>query len=422
MLTKAPKGTKDILPDQIYKWQYVEKVFQNICSKYGFSEMRTPTFEHTELFARSVGDTTDIVEKQMYTFDDYAKRSLTLRPEGTSAVARAFLENKLYAEMQPSKYFYEISCFRYEKPQSGRLREFHQFGIEVFGSKNMLADAEVISLGADFLAALGINDVSLHINSIGCPDCRNIYRDALRAFLKPKYDQLCDTCKSRYDRNPMRILDCKSEVCQSLVQGAPVMLDYLCDDCEDAFTDLKKNLDTMGVEYKIDAGIVRGLDYYTKTAFEFVSTSIGAQGTVCGGGRYDNLIEEIGGQQVPGVGFGLGIERLLLVMEASGIEIEKPAGADVFIAFIGEDAKLEALRLCRELRLSGIQAELDSNARNIKGQFKYADRQNAKYVAVIGDDELQAGIVTLKDMTSGNQKEVPLSALAETIQNEKGGK
>ena len=339
MLTNAPKGTKDMMPDQAYKWHYIEKAFTEICRKYGFDEIRTPVFEHTELFQRGVGDTTDIVQKEMYTFQDYGKRSITLKPEGTSPVVRAYTEHKLYAGVQPTKLYYNIPCFRYEKPQSGRLREFHQFGVETFGTADMMADAEIISLAYDFLQEMGITDIELRINSVGCPHCRKKHREALREFLKPKYDQLCDTCKDRFDRNPMRIIDCKSPVCHELVEGAPTTIDYMCDDCADAFEQLKSNLDAMGIEYTVDPGIVRGLDYYTKTAFEFVTTKIGAQGTVCGGGRYDHLVEEIGGPATPGVGFGLGKERLLLTMEACGVEIPEPAGADVFIAVMGDEAK-----------------------------------------------------------------------------------
>ncbi|HWQ79699.1 MAG TPA: histidine--tRNA ligase [Anaerovoracaceae bacterium] len=415
MLTNAPKGTKDILPSQVYKWHYVENVFREACERYALKEIRTPVFEHTELFLRGVGDTTDIVEKQMYTFEDYGKRSITLKPEGTSPVVRAFVEHKLYADVQPSKYYYVIPCFRYEKPQSGRLREFHQFGIEIFGTDNMMADAEVIGFASDFLNSLGIKDLELRINSIGCPECRQTYRNALREFLKPKYDDLCETCKVRYDKNPMRILDCKSPVCQELVKGAPVMLDYLCDSCRDAFDDLKKNLDAMEIEYIIDPGIVRGLDYYTKTAFEFVSNRIGAQGTVCGGGRYDNLIETIGGPPVPGVGFGLGIERLLLLMETTGIEIPELENLDVFIAVMGDRAKLFGLKLLRDLRRQGVKAEMDSLGRNIKGQFKYADRLEANYTIIIGDNELDQNIVSVKDMRTSEQKQVSLQDIIKEI-------
>lgn len=415
MLTNAPKGTKDILPSQVYKWHYVENAFREACDRYVMKEIRTPVFEHTELFARGVGDTTDIVEKQMYTFEDYGKRSITLKPEGTSPVVRAFVEHKLYAEVQPSKFYYIIPCFRYEKPQSGRLREFHQMGIEIFGTDNMMADAEVIGFASDFLKSMGIDDLELRINSIGCPECRETYRNALRAFLADKYDALCETCKGRYDRNPMRILDCKSPECQTLVQGAPMMLDYLCDDCKTAFDDLKKNLDAMEIEYIVDPGIVRGLDYYTKTAFEFVSNKIGAQGTVCGGGRYDHLIEVIGGPPIPGVGFGLGIERLLMIMEASGCEIPEPAQLDVFIAVMGERAKLFGLSLMRELRNQGVKAEMDSLGRNIKGQFKYADRLAAKYTIVIGDNELDQSMVSIKTMKTSEQKQVPLHDILKEI-------
>ncbi len=415
MLINAPKGTKDILPGQVYKWHYIEAAFREACSRYVIKEIRTPVFEHTELFARGVGDTTDIVEKQMYTFEDYGKRSITLKPEGTSPVARAFIEHKLYAEVQPSKYYYIIPCFRYEKPQSGRLREFHQVGIEIFGTDNMMADAEVIGFASDFLSSLGITDLELRINSIGCPKCRQTYREALKEFLKDKYESLCETCKSRYERNPMRILDCKSPVCQQLVQGAPFMLDYLCEECSTAFGDLKNNLDAMEIEYIVDPGIVRGLDYYTKTAFEFVSNRIGAQGTVCGGGRYDHLIEQIGGPPIPGVGFGLGIERLLLLMEATGKEIPQPENLDIFIAVMGERAKLFGLKLLRDLRNQGVKAEMDSLGRNIKGQFKYADRLRSKYTIVIGDNELDQNMVAIKNMETSEQKQVPLQDIMKEI-------
>ena len=415
MLTNAPKGTKDMLPDQAYKWHYIEEAFADICRRYGFQEIRTPVFEHTELFQRGVGDTTDIVQKEMYTFQDYGKRSITLKPEGTSPVVRAFTEHKLYAGVQPNKFYYNIPCFRYEKPQSGRLREFHQFGIETFGTMDMMADAECISLGYDFLQEMGITDVELRINSVGCPECRKKHREALREFLKPKYDELCDTCKDRFDRNPMRIIDCKSPICQELVAGAPMMIDYLCDDCRDAFEQLKANLDAMGIEYVVDPGIVRGLDYYTKTAFEFVTTKIGAQGTVCGGGRYDKLVEEVGGPSTPGVGFGLGKERLLLTMEACGVEIPEPSGADVFIAVMGDEAKAAGLKLMRELRKKGIAVQMDIMGRNIKNQFKYANRINARKTVVIGQDELEKNSFAIKDMATSQQVNVPMESIVEEL-------
>ena len=415
MLTIAPKGTKDILPSQVHKWHFVEGKFEDLCRRYGFKEMMTPVFEHTELFTRGIGDTTDVVQKEMYTFFDHGNRSITLKPEGTSPTVRAFIEHKQYAEVQPSKYYYILPCFRYEKPQSGRLREFHQFGIEVFGTPNMMADAEVICLAHDFLIGLGITEIELRINSVGCPECRRKHREALRAFLEPKYDQLCDTCKTRFDKNPMRILDCKSPVCKELVAGAPMMLDYLCDDCKQSFEELQANLTALEIPFVVDPGIVRGLDYYTKTAFEFVTTKIGAQGTVCGGGRYDHLIEEIGGPPIPGVGFGLGIERLIMLMEANEIPFPEENRVDVFIAVMGDAAKAYGLKLCRKLRSQGLVAEMDTLARNIKGQFKYADRLNAKYTVVIGENELAEGAVTLKNMEKSEQKQVKFEDLYEEL-------
>ncbi|NLD20310.1 MAG: histidine--tRNA ligase [Clostridiales bacterium] len=415
MLTNAPKGTKDMLPEHAYKWQYIEKAFAEICRKYGFEEIRTPMFEHTELFQRGVGDTTDIVQKEMYSFQDYGKRNITLKPEGTSPVVRAYVEHKMFAGVQPNKFYYNIPCFRYEKPQSGRLRQFHQFGVETFGSADMMADAEVIAIGYDFLKEMGITNIELRINSVGCPQCRKKHREALRAFLEPKYDQLCDTCKERYNTNPMRILDCKSPIDQELVKGAPMMLDYLCDDCSQAFDDLKKNLDSFDIEYKVDSKIVRGLDYYTKTAFEFVTEKIGAQGTVCGGGRYDGLVEEVGGPSTPGVGWGMGKERLLLTMEACGFQIPESAGADVFIAVMGDEAKAAGLKLMKELRQKGVSCQMDVMGRNIKNQFKFANRIQAGRTVVIGQDELENNSFTIKDMETSEQITVPMENIVEAL-------
>ncbi len=414
MLTNAPKGTKDMLPKDAYKWHYVEKAFEETCRRYGFGEIRTPVFEHTELFVRGVGGTTDVVQKEMYTWEQ-AHRSLSLRPEGTSPVVRSLVENKLYADMQPTKVYYDIPCFRYEKPQSGRLREFHQFGVETFGTDDMMADAEIISLASEYLDKMGITDVELRINSIGCPTCREEYKKILKEWLAPKYDQLCDTCKGRYETNPMRILDCKSPEDQKLVEGAPVMLDYLCDDCKAAFEELKEDLEAMGIEYTVDPGIVRGLDYYTKTAFEFISKNIGAQSTVCGGGRYDYLTEEIGGPHMPGVGFGLGIERLLITMEENGVVIPEEEGPDAFIVFVGEAAKKFVIGFASKLRKQGLFVETDALARNVKGQFKYADRVHAKKTIVIGDDELANGKATVKDMESGEQHAVKFDKIPELL-------
>lgn len=411
MLTKAPKGTKDIRPIDIGKWQYVENMFSKLCNIYGFKEIRTPVFEHTELFQRGVGDTTDIVQKEMYTFEDLGKRSITLKPEGTSPVARSFVEHKDYAKVQPTKFFYITPCYRYERPQSGRLREFHQFGVETYGATSALADAEVITLANDFLKAAGLTDYQLRINSVGCPICRKKHRTALKKFLENKYDVLCDTCKTRYDKNPMRILDCKSKVCSEAVEDAPLMLDYLCDDCMDSFEELKKYLKASQVEFKVDPKIVRGLDYYTKTAFEFVTEKIGAQGTICGGGRYDHLIEEVGGPETPGVGFGLGIERLLMLMESEGVKFPEDEPVEIFIATLGEESKLLGLKLLHEFRNQGIKCAIDVLERNFKGQFKYADRLNAKFVLVIGEEEIESGEVTIKDMSNSSQKKMKIEDL-----------
>lgn len=405
MLTKAPKGTKDILPTDVHKWHFVEDAFKDVCIKYGYKEVRTPVFEHTELFARGVGDTTDIVEKQMYTFNDLGQRSITLKPEGTSGVCRAFLEHKLFANVQPTKFYYNIPCFRYEKPQSGRLREFHQLGIEVFGSYDMLADAEVIALAEDFLKGLGIKSLELRINSIGCPTCRATYRQVLQDYFRPHLEELCETCKGRFDRNPMRIIDCKNESCKEIAKNAPLMLDHLCDECKNDFEELKNNLDIMGVLYSVDPTIVRGLDYYTKTAFEFVSGELGAQSTVCGGGRYNNLIEQLGGDSVPGVGFAMGFERLLLTLEAENVEIEDNEKSDVLVAMLDKSnaCRNYGLTLAKKLRSEGIKVQIDLLARNFKGQFKFADRIGVKYVIVIGEDEIKTDTLTLKNMANSQQ-------------------
>ena len=413
-MINIPKGTKDILPSESYKWQWLEGRIRETAAQYGFKEIRTPMFEHTELFARGIGDTTDVVQKEMYTFE-IAERSLTLKPEGTAGVVRSYIENKMYADPQPGKYYYIIPCFRYEKMQKGRQRQFHQFGIEIFGTENMMADAEVIALAWNFLTGLGITDLKLHINSIGCPNCRAEYRRALQDFLRPHYEELSDTSKSRFEKNPMRILDSKDPDDKKFSEGAPYMLDFLCDECRDAFEDLKKDLEALGIPYEVDPNIVRGLDYYTKTAFEFISEDLGAQSTVCGGGRYDHLVEEVGGPYTPGVGFGMGLERLLLILEAKGFEIPKPADCDVFIATLGDRAKKEGLKLADGLRKSGHRVLTDVMGRGLKAQLKYADRSGAKYTVVIGDDELDKGVVALRDMINSTQKEIPIGSLEEEI-------
>lgn len=419
MLTKAPKGTKDILPENIYKWQYVENLIREICKNYNFYEMRTPVFEHTELFERGVGNTSDVVQKEMYTFLDKGNRSITLRPEITASTARAFLENNLYAGVLPAKLYYMGSCYRYEKPQSGRLREFHQFGVECFGTKEASIDAEIISLAKTVMDSLNIKDVELNINSIGCPECRKKYNTVLRNYIKTVEDKLCDTCRERADKNPLRIFDCKSPVCREAMGDAPLLFDYICDDCKDHFNKVTAYLNNMGIEYKIDKKIVRGLDYYTKTVFEFVSSTIGAQGTVCGGGRYDGLIEEIGGGNIPGIGFGMGIERLLLTMESQSIELPNNINRDLFIATIGDNAKSFASGLIYKLRGKGISCDIDHMGKGLKAQMKYADKQGFKYTLCIGDDEISGSNIRVKNMTNGEIIETTFDKLSNIIKEGK---
>lgn len=413
LLTNAIKGTQDVLPQDSYKNRFVEQTLAEIAGNYGFREIRTPVFEHTELFNRSVGDTTDVVQKEMYTFMDKGDRSITLRPEGTAGAVRAFLEHGLFNEALPQKVFYLTSCYRYEKPQAGRLREFHQFGVECFGAESPAADAEVIALANEIFGFLGVKGLELQINSIGCPTCRAKYQEALKAYFESKKGDLCATCLSRLDRNPMRILDCKSPVCSGIAKDAPVVLDYLCDDCKDHFEKLKKYLDAMNIAYKINPTIVRGLDYYTKTVFEFVATGIGAQGTVCGGGRYDGLCEELGGNHMPALGFGLGLERLMLVLEAQGIKLPEDQKCNLYVAPAGEAASLYAAGLVNDLRAGGMFALFDVSDRGIKAQMKYANKIGAEYVVVIGDNELESGTAKLKNMESGEEMEVKLETLAD---------
>lgn len=408
LITKAIKGTKDVLPKDVHKNQYIEATALDIASKFGYKEIRTPVFEHTELFQRGVGDTTDVVQKEMYTFDDKGGRSITLRPEGTAGAVRSYLENGLCNEALPQKVCYLISCYRYEKPQAGRLREFHQFGVECFGSASPLADAEIIALAKSLFDTLGVKDLSLEINSIGCPTCRAEYHKALKEYFSSRKDELCNTCKSRLDRNPMRILDCKSPICHEIAEGAPVVIDYLCDECKEHFENVQKYLKAQNIEYTINPQIVRGLDYYTKTVFEFVSNSIGAQGTVCGGGRYDGLVEELGGQHTPSLGFAMGIERLMLLMEAQGCEFPKAEKPDLFIVALGEKATLKAVEIAKDMREEGFSALLDLNQRSVRAQMKYADKLGAKFNVVIGDNEVEAKTAKLKNMQTGEETEINL--------------
>lgn len=408
LITKAIKGTKDVLPKDVHKNQYIEATALDIASTFGYKEIRTPVFEHTELFQRGVGDTTDVVQKEMYTFDDKGGRSITLRPEGTAGAVRSYLENGLCNEALPQKVCYLISCYRYEKPQAGRLREFHQFGVECFGSASPLADAEIIALAKSLFDTLGVKDLSLEINSIGCPTCRAEYHKALKEYFSSRKDELCNTCKSRLDRNPMRILDCKSPICHEIAEGAPVVIDYLCDECKEHFENVQKYLKAQNIEYTINPQIVRGLDYYTKTVFEFVSNSIGAQGTVCGGGRYDGLVEELGGQHTPSLGFAMGIERLMLLMEAQGCEFPEAEKPDLFIVALGEKATLKAVEIAKDMREEGFSALLDLNQRSVRAQMKYADKLGAKFNVVIGDNEVEAKTAKLKNMQTGEETEINL--------------
>ena len=410
---KAPRGTHDILPGDIYKWHKVEEIMRGLCRRFAYHEIRTPMFEHTELFYHGVGETTDVVQKEMYTFNDKGDRSITLKPEGTSPVVRSFIENSLYAGPQPSKLYYITPCFRYEKPQAGRLRAFHQFGVEVFGAMEPAIDAEVISLALSVFDELGVGGIELNINSIGCPECRHKYNEILRDFFRPHLDSLCETCRARYEKNPLRILDCKSPECKEIYYKAPILLDHICDDCNEHFEKLKNYLDKMGIKYNVDGTIVRGLDYYTKTVFEIVSKNIGAQGTVCGGGRYNGLVSSLGGPEMPGVGFGLGMERLMLLLDNLNIEIPNNETPDVFIANIGEAADFYVQNLIAKLRKAGVSAERDYLHRSVKAQMKYADKIGAKYTMVLGDDEINNNLAKIKNMATGEQSEINLSEAAE---------
>lgn len=397
MIIQAPKGTRDVLPDEVYKWHYIENKLKEIAAAYGYREIRTPVFEHTELFLRGIGETTDVVQKEMYTFNDKGNRSITLKPEGTAPAVRAFVEHSLYNEMQPTKMYYITPVFRYENVQKGRLREHHQFGIEQFGAQGASIDAEIISLAMRVFNELGITSIELNINNIGCPDCRKKYNDALKAYLKENYDSLCETCRTRFEKNPMRILDCKEKACKEIVAEAPVILDYICEDCRSHFEELKKYLDALGLSYKIDPLIVRGLDYYSKTVFEIINDGI----TVCGGGRYDYLIEEVGGPHVPAMGFGMGIERLLLTMEQNNLAIPCLPYIDLYIGSMGDRAKIKAIQLADLLRKTGLKCECDHMDRSVKAELKYANKIGARFALVIGEDELNTGKAKLKRMIDG---------------------
>ena len=417
-INRAIKGTNDILPEESNKWQFVESKMLETALQFGFKEIRVPVFEHTEVFLRSVGDTTDVVQKEMYTFDDKGGRSITLRPELTAGVIRSAIEKGLVNGALPQKLCYIGGCYRYEKPQAGRLREFHQFGVECVGAAAPNADAEVISLAKSVLDNIGIKNISLEINSIGCPECRKEYHKALKEYFSANAENLCDTCKDRLDRNPMRILDCKSPVCKKIAENAPVVIDFLCEDCRDHFEKVKANLEAMQIEYTVNPKIVRGLDYYTRTVFEFVSGDIGAQSTVCGGGRYDGLIGQMGGPKTPSLGFAMGIERLMMVLSAQNAELPKAPTCDLFIATLGEHAILKASALCRELRDEGYKVQTDICGRGLKAQMKYADKIGAKFTLVLGDNEVESGKATLKNMSNSAEKEIALAEIVEELGEE----
>ena len=412
-MLQRPKGTKDLLPEDTEKLRYIENKIENICEKYDFKEIRVPVFEHTELFQRGVGETTDVVQKEMYTFDDKGGRSITLRPEGTAGVVRAYIENGMASLPSPQKYFYNMAMYRYENVQKGRLREFHQIGAEVFGSDSYLADVEVILLASNIFKTLNISNIKLYLNSIGCPKCRAEYQKALKEFLSKNIDKYCKTCQTRFEKNPMRILDCKEKTCKELNKGAPVILDYLCEECKEHFENVKKSLDKLNIKYEIDAGIVRGLDYYTKTVFEFVDEVEGY--TVLGGGRYDKLVEEIGGQSTPAIGFATGVERLMEVYERNNDKVQEKV-PDLYIVATGENENIVATKLAYELRNNDIYVVKDINARSFKAQFKYADKIKAKYVIVIGENEINSNTVKVKNMKDGTEKEVSLNS--ESIKKE----
>lgn len=418
-MINLPKGTKDVLPNQSYKWHFIEKAVREVARQFNANEIRTPTFEHTELFLRGVGETTDIVNKEMYTFIDKGERSITLKPEGTAGVARSFIENSLSQLPQPIKMYYITPVFRYERPQAGRLREHHQFGFELFGADSAQADIEAMMLAKAIFDKLGIGNLTLNINSIGCPICRAEYNKALKEYLRGNLDKMCSTCRDRFDKNPLRILDCKEERCTAINKDAPIVLDYLCDDCKAHHNEICATLEELGVNFVINPRVVRGLDYYTRTVFEFISNNIGAQGTVCGGGRYNNLVEEVGGSPCPAVGFGMGLERLLMVMDGLNLSVGEDYKPDLYIAPICDGARKSISLLCMKLRSDGLNVDFDLMDRSVKAQLKYANKLQAKYVAVIGDDELCIHSAKIKNMSNGQESTVLWQDIANYIKEGK---
>lgn len=415
MALKRPRGTNDFLGDKVKLMAKLENTVREVCKSFGINEIRTPMFEYTELFQRGVGETTDIVQKEMFTFEDRGGRSLTLKPEGTAGAARAFIENGLYSEAQPTKLFYVTPCFRNERPQAGRYKQFHQFGVEMYGTYDAGADAEVISLVYEIFNRLGLKNVRLRINSLGSNECRKKYNKVLKDYIGDRLEHLCDDCKSRFEKNPLRVLDCKNKNCKEVLADAPAVLDILDEECATHFEKLKASLEAMGIPYEVDKGIVRGLDYYTRTVFEFVSDEIGAQGTICGGGRYDNLVAECGGSPMGAVGFAMGLERIMLVLEAQGLNEVESNNPLIYIGSIGEKGALKAQEIGYDLRKAGIHAEYDTVGRSVKAQMKYADKIGAVYNVVLGDDEIANDKVRLKNMLNGEQREITLSAIEDEL-------
>lgn len=414
-MIQKPYGTNDILPGYTEKWQYIESVARETAALYGFGEIRFPTIEYTELFQRGVGDTTDVVQKEMYTFDDREEgRSISLRPEGTASVARSVIENGLYGSTMPLRLYYIINCFRHEKPQAGRYREFYQFGVELFGATSAAADAQIIALGAAFLRRLGLPFI-LRLNSIGCKKCRADYQRALVEYFSAHRDKLCDSCKTRLERNPLRLLDCKSEICSEIAKDAPKTTDYLCDDCAQHYNELLATLDGMGIEYVSDPKIVRGLDYYSRTVFEYQFTGIGAQNALGGGGRYDGLIESVGGPSLSGIGFAMGINRLILAMEQTGASYPEQPKPTLYIAALGAPAMRRAAVLAQQLREQGVRAESDIVGRSLKAQMKYAGKSGFRYTLMIGDSELETGRAFLRNMEQSEQTEIEIDRVADYL-------
>ena len=415
MLTNAPRGTKDILPDTVGQWTYVEEKIRDLCARYGYKEIRTPMFEHTELFHRGIGEGTDVVDKEMYTFTDRGDRSITLRPENTASAVRAYLQNKLYGDSSLTKLFYIGSMFRYDRPQAGRMREFHQFGVEALGESNPAVDAEIIMLAMDLLGGLGLKDLKLSLNSVGCPKCRPVYRKVLQDFFRDKLEDLCDDCKDRFERSPLRILDCKADADKPYMADAPKITDCLCEECQEHFHKVQHFLSEAGVEFELDARLVRGLDYYTKTAFEIKYPPLGAQSAVAGGGRYDGLIEEIGGNPTPAVGFATGLERVLLALEKQNLLPEMDTQTDAFVVALGDVAQGAAFKLLTKLRQAGLKAGMDYAGRSMKAQMKQANKANARFALIIGEDEVKEACVQLKDMEKSEQQKVSFDNIIEKL-------